>query len=483
MQPPNINNLEIEKIDEYTFVVKPFGQMRVPLKIFATKEMIEKMKEDICIVQGLNVATLPGIYKQSIMMPDAHQGYGFPIGEVAAFDFENGVISPGGIGYDINCGVRLMSSSLTRGQVEPKIHELLNRLFDYIPCGVGGKSTIRLNETELDEVLNTGLNWMVKKGFATKEDQEKCEEYGSMKEADASKISKHAKERGKSQLGTLGAGNHFAEVQIVDEIYLPDIAKRLGMHEKNQICFMVHCGSRGLGHQICTDYLRKAEINYHAIVEGLPDRELAYFPAGSQDAADYLSAMCAAANFAWSNRQLITFNSRKAFQEIFGEKTDLPLIYDVAHNMAKVEEYEIEGVKRKVYVHRKGATRAFGPGHKELPEIYKEIGQPILIPGSMGTASYVLIGTDKAMQETFGSTAHGAGRMMSRHKANQLYRGEKVKNELEYEHIYIKSASWKGISEESPGAYKNVDEIADISDKIGIGKKVVRLRPLGVIKG
>lgn len=475
-------NYKIEKLSDFLYEIPAIGTMKVPLRIYASEQTLKKMQNDKSIEQGMNVACLPGIYKYSIIMPDGHQGYGFPIGAVAAFDIENGIISPGGIGYDINCGVRVLSSSLRQNDVEPKITQVLDKMFAYIPCGVGEKSHIKLSDSELDKVLNKGIAWATQNGYAEESDHEKCEENGSMQGAEASFVTHHARERGRSQLGTLGAGNHFAEVQIVEKIYDAEIAQNFGIIEEGQITVMIHTGSRGLGHQTCTDYLRIAE--QQPFVHSLPDKELAYFPASSNRAHEYFGAMAASANFAWCNRQVISSQIRRAFVEIFGQKEGkLNLIYDVAHNIAKIETHNINGAKKKVYVHRKGATRAFGPGHAEIPEIYRNIGQPILIPGSMGTASYILIGTDKAMDDTFGSTAHGAGREMSRHEAIKKYNADKLCDELLSHHIHIRSASRKGISEEAPGAYKNIDEIAKISDEAGIGKIVVKLKPLGVIKG
>ncbi len=381
-----------------------------------------------------------------------------------------------------NCGVRLLTSELTKEEVEPKIKDLINELFNHIPCGVGKESNLRLSDEDYEKVLNQGVEWCVENKYATKEDLEHCEENGCMKTADASKVSPRAKKRGRKQLGTLGAGNHFIEVQYVDEIYDKKIADIFGVTKKNQIVLMIHSGSRGLGHQVCSDYIRKMEDAFPEIIKEIPDKDLIYAPVKSKLAKDYLGAMSAAANYGWCNRQLLTYQSRKAFNKVFG-KVNLELVYDVAHNVAKIEEYKIDGKSRKVYVHRKGATRAFGPGHKELPKDYREVGQPIILPGSMGTASYILIGTDKAMEETFGSTAHGAGRVMSRHEAMKTFKGEKVKRDLEENKIYIKAASVKGIVEEAPGAYKDIEDVAEVSDKVGIGKKIVRLKPFGVIKG
>ncbi|MBT3395407.1 RtcB family protein [archaeon] len=480
-----VNNWDekIKKVEKNVYVIDKYGDMNVPLKIFASEKILEKIKADNSIQQGINVACMPGIQKQSIMMSDAHLGYGFPVGGVAAFDVKEGCISPGGIGFDINCGVRLMASDMDKKDVEPKIKELLDTLFEDIPCGVGKNSELRLNNDELDEVLNNGLDWALKNNYALKEDLDRCEENGHMTTADSSKVSPRAKSRGRKQLGTLGAGNHFVEIQYIDEIYDEEVAKTFGIKRKGQIFVMIHSGSRGLGHQVCSDYLRKIENEFEDIVSELPEKDLAYAPTDSKVAKDYLGAMSAAANFGWTNRQLISFQTRKSFSKLFGDMGKLGLVYDVAHNIAKIEEYEIDGILKKVYVHRKGASRAFGPGHKEVPEIYRKVGQPIILPGSMGTSSYVLVGTDKAMNETFSSTPHGAGRVMSRHEANKTFKANTVIKELEKNKIYVKSASYRGISEEAPGVYKDVDEVVKVSDEVGIGKKVARLKPLGVIKG
>ncbi len=475
--------MKVKKVNDYLFEVEKEGKMRVPLKIYASEKLIEAIKNDGALEQGINVASaLPGVYEKSIMCPDAHRGYGFSIGGVAAIDCENGCITPGGIGFDINCGVRLLSTELTKEEVEPKIKELLNSLFKNVPSGVGSESFIRLTDEQLDAVLKDGAKWAVENGYGSEDDLTFSEENGCMKSADPNKVSHKAKARGRKQLGTLGAGNHFLEIQVVDEIFNPEVAKTFGVTKKNQVMVMIHCGSRGLGHQVCSDYLRNMEDTYPDIMEQLPEKDLIYAPAKSQLAQDYFAAMSAAANYAWANRHIIAHQVRKSFKEVFGTDNLKP-IYDVAHNIAKLEEHEIDGEIKKVWVHRKGATRAFGPGMKELPEEYKDIGQPVIIPGSMGTASYLLVGTIKAMKETFGSTAHGAGRAMSRHAAINQFKAEKVKADLEKEHIYVKSASWKGICEEAPQAYKDVDEVVKVSHEAGIGKLVVKLKPLGVIKG
>ncbi|MDP3728030.1 MAG: RtcB family protein [bacterium] len=382
-----------------------------------------------------------------------------------------------------NCGVRVLTTNLTREEMKPKILPLLDILFKHIPPGVGRKSQFKLTDTDLNEVLQDGAKWAVKKGYGIQEDLEFCEEEGSMIGADYTKVSKEARARGIGQLGTLGSGNHFIEIQYVAKIQNKEVAKTFGIEKEGQVVVMIHCGSRGLGHQVCSDYLRKIEDTYPEIMASVPDKDLAYAPIQSQLAKDYYGAMCAAANFAWTNRHLIGHQVRRSFLEVFGEKVELKTLYDVAHNIAKLEEHVIDGEKCKVYVHRKGATRAFGPGRKEIPLKYQKVGQPILLPGSMGTSSYVLVGTEGAMAESFGSTAHGAGRLMSRHSANKLWRGEQVKKDLEKKEIFIKAASWSGISEEAPGAYKDVDEVVAVSDAAGIGKIVCQLKPMGVVKG
>ncbi len=476
---------EMKQENNYSYTIAKQGDMKVPLKIFASEKLMEHMKNDKCIQQGINVATsLPGILGKSLMMPDAHQGYGFSIGGVAAMDCETGCISPGGIGFDINCGVRLLTSNLTKEDVEPKIKALLEALFKHVPPGVGGQSLLKLTDEEMDDVLREGAVWAVKKGYGNQEDLDHCEENGSMKGADPDKITTRAKARGRKQLGTLGAGNHFLEIQLVDDIKDEETAKTFGITTKGQVVVMIHCGSRGLGHQVCSDYLRKMEDSFPEIMASLPEKDLIYAPAQSDIAKDYFAGMCAAANFAWANRHIIGHQVRVAFDEVFGKgKVELHTLYDVAHNIAKLEEHLIDGEKKKVYVHRKGATRAFPPHHPDVPKAFQETGQPIILPGSMGTSSYILVGTQKAMQESFGSTAHGAGRLMSRKEANDTWRGEDVKNDLEKRKIYIKAASWKGISEEAPGVYKDVDEVVKVTHDAGIGNIVARVVPLGVVKG
>ncbi|MFC1801746.1 RtcB family protein [Nanoarchaeota archaeon] len=455
--------------------------MNVPTRVFTSEKMLKKMQQDRTLEQGKNVACLPGIYKYACVMPDGHEGYGFPIGGVAALDFKTGGISPGGIGYDINCGVRLLRTNLTKEQIYPKIKELLDTLFELVPAGLGS-ANIRVDSEQLNQILDKGSQWAVDNNYGTKEDMDHCEESGYMKTADHKAVSEKAKSRGRKQVATLGSGNHFLEIQYVDQIYDEKTANSFGIEKKDQVTVMIHCGSRGLGHQVCSDYLREMERTFPDIIKKIPDKELIYAPADHPLAEKYLKAMSAAANFAWCNRHVIAHQVRLAFKKIFPE-SELKTVYDVAHNICKVEEHNINNKPTKVYMHRKGATRAFGPSRKELPKAYQGVGQPIILPGSMGTGSYLLVGTDQGMEETFGSTAHGAGRVMSRHEALRKFRGEDVKKELEQQKILVKAASWKGIAEEAPGVYKDVDEVVEISHKANIGRKVVRVRPIGVIKG
>ncbi len=473
--------IEINKMSANIWEIPKTGEMEVPTRFFASEKLMEKMKTDRTLVQGSQMAVLPGIQKYACVMPDGHQGYGFPIGGVAALDVETGGISPGGIGFDINCGVRLLATNLKKEQITPKIKELLDELFKNVPAGLGG-SNIRVDYEVLNQILNNGAKWAVKNGYGNQEDLDNCESHGVMETADSDKVSEKAKKRGRKQLATLGSGNHFLELQYVDEIFDSEIAKAFGFTDPGQVVVMIHCGSRGLGHQVCSDYLREMEKTFPDVVEKLPDKQLIYAPAGTKMCQDYLKAMSAAANFAWCNRHIIGHQTREVFKKLF-PGAELRTVYDVAHNICKVEEHDINGMKKKVYLHRKGATRAFPPGHPELSEKYQKTGQPILLPGSMGTASYVLVGTDVGMATTFGSTAHGAGRVMSRHAALQKYRGEQVKKDLEAQNISLKSASWKGVAEEAPGVYKDIEEVAKVSHEVGIGKKVVRVKPMGVIKG
>ena len=475
--------MKLRKVKEGIYEVKKEGKMNVPVKIFASDAIMDSLKADRALEQGINVAHLPGIVKESLMMPDAHQGYGFPIGGVAAIDYDNGCISPGGIGFDINCGVRLLLTPFKESEVVPKMDGLLKSIYDHVPVGLGGESKLKLDFADVDEILDKGAHWTLDNGYATKEDIEHCEEEGRMLSADSEMVSHKAKARGRKQLGTLGAGNHFIEIQKVNDVLDETTSKAFGL-EKNQIVVMIHCGSRGLGHQVCTDYIRLMEEHDPELMQSLPEKDLVYAKSGTKPFNDYFKAMSAAANFAWANRQLITFHIREAFNDVFGlDPEKITLLYDVSHNIAKSEMHDVDGTSRRLLVHRKGATRAFAKGRQELLGKYKDIGQPVIIPGSMGTKSYVLLGTEEAMRQSFGSTAHGAGRVMSRHKAKSTYTAENVKKDLMDYGVKIMSRSMKGITEEAPGVYKDVDEVVKVSDTTGIGRLVVSLRPLGVIKG
>jgi len=453
--------------------------------IIYVDETLQKDLEDQAIDQVANVATLPGIVGSSMAMPDVHTGYGFAIGGVAAFDLKEGIVSPGGVGYDINCGVRLLRSNLLREDVLTKMKDLVSILYNEIPSGVGSKGRIRLGPDDEKKILLKGARWAVEQGFGDASDLEKIESGGCIDGADPSLISKKAYERGRAQQGTLGSGNHFLEVQYIDEIYDEKAANSLGFF-LGQVTVMIHTGSRGFGHQVCTDFLEVMEKAAGKYKIELSDKELACAPFSSPEAGDYLAAMRAAANYAWANRQCIMHWTREAFFKIFSispKKLGMELIYDVAHNIAKIEEHEVNGRKMKLIVHRKGATRAFPPGHPELPEIYRPLGQPVLIPGDMGRASYVLLGTEKAMKETFGSTCHGAGRIMSRHQAIKKAKGRAIWREMEDKGIIVRSAGRETLAEEMSEAYKDVSDVVEVVHKAGISKKVARLRPIGVIKG
>ncbi len=476
----------LKRIDRIRWEIPKFDRrMRVPGRVYADDLLIEKMRGDRTLEQAANVAMLPGIYRYSIVMPDGHQGYGFPIGGVAAFDAREGIISPGGVGYDINCGVRLIRTNLTEKEVRPRIKQLIDTLFKNVPSGLGSKGRVRLHWTQLDDVLADGARWAVENGYGWKEDLEHLEEGGRMEGADPSAVSQKAKQRGAPQLGSLGSGNHFLEVQVVDKIYDEDVAKAYGLFE-GQIVVMEHTGSRGLGHQVASDYLRIMERAVRKYRIPWPDRELVSVPFQSEEGQRYFSAMKAAANFAWANRQMIVHWIRESFENVFrrrAEDMEMSIVYDVAHNIAKLEEHEINGKKVKVVVHRKGATRAFPPKHPDVPKAYRNVGQPVLIPGSMGTASYVLAGTEGSMKEAFGSTCHGAGRLLSRKAATRQYRGDRLKNELLQKGIYVRAASMRVVAEEAPGAYKNVDNVVRVVHQAGIAKLVARMRPIGVAKG
>lgn len=456
--------------------------MRVPARVFATAEMLEAVFNDRSLDQLVNVASLPGILGHALAMPDAHEGYGFPIGGVAAMKYPHGVISPGGIGYDINCGVRLLASDLTYAHVKQQLASLTREIYHWVPSGVGRGGSLRLSDAELDEVLNRGVPWMLEKGYALPEDLSCIESGGHLANANAALVSDHAKKRGFDQLGTIGAGNHFAEVDVVDQIFDEDAARAFGLY-KDQMVVLIHTGSRGLGHQVATDYIRRMMPVMPTYGISVPDRELVCVPFSSPEGQDYFNAMAAAANFAWSNRQMISWEVRQAWQKEFGKEHMLRLVYDVAHNIAKVEEHEIAGHLQRVIMHRKGATRAFGPGHPELAMNYRESGQPVLIPGSMGTASYVLAGTARGMKESFGSCCHGAGRRLSRQAAKRQIHGRTLRDELLAKGIHIQTGSVSGLAEEAPAAYKDIDEVVRVVHEAGIAKIVARLRPCAVIKG
>ena len=452
--------------------------MRVPARVYADDELWEQIGHDRSLAQLKNVATLPGVSGAVYGMPDMHEGYGFPVGGVAAMRSSDGVVSPGGVGYDINCGVRLLVSDLTAGAVRAKLAELVHELARSVPSGAGRGGRLVLTEAELDRVLVEGCRYLVDRDFARSEDLEVTEAHGSLAGADPAAVSARAKTRGHDQLGTIGSGNHFLEVQEVDEVCDAKAARALGL-TAGQVTVLIHTGSRGLGHQVCTDYVRLMDEVMPGYGIRLPDRELACAPIGSPEGQRYLGAMGAAANFAWSNRQVITHRVRGVFQRCFGTAGDLRLAYDVAHNMAKLEQHGGE----RLCVHRKGATRAFGPSHPETPGRYREVGQPVFIPGSMGTASYVLVGTDEALGLSFGSTCHGAGRRMSRHAAKRTKPGHEVRRELEAQGIVVACPPSGELAEEAPFAYKDVERVVNVVHEAGLARKVARLRPLGVVKG
>ena len=478
----------LERIDEFRYRIPQSYKpgMRTCGIIYSNSALMEGVKHDEAPEQVANVATLPGIVGPSMAMPDIHWGYGFPIGGVAATDAEEGVLSPGGVGYDINCGVRLLRTNLRAGEVRPKIKQLIDTIFEEVPSGLGSKGKVRLELRELDAVLEGGARWAVEKGYGRAADLEHTEENGRMEGADASMVSQLAKQRGAPQLGTLGAGNHFLEIQRVEEIYDEEAAKVLGITGRDQVLAMIHTGSRGCGYQICDDWLKVMHQAYRKYGIELPDPQLACAPVNSKEAQDYFRAMACGANYAWANRQLITHWVRGAFERVMGrssEDLDLGIIYDLAHNIAKLEEHEVEGRRTKVYVHRKGATRSFGPDRSEVVPAYRSLGQPVLIPGNMGSESFVLLGTHKAMEETFGSACHGAGRVMSRTQAVRQFREREVIAALGEMGIYARGASSSVMSEEAPGAYKDVASVVDVCHGAGIARKVARLKPMGVMKG
>lgn len=481
-----ITKEQLIKVNEITWEIPKElrKDMRIPARIYATEEMIEYVNKDKSLQQLTNVATLPGMQKFAAVMPDVHEGYGFPIGAVAAADYDDGVISPGGIGYDINCGVRLIKTNFKVNEIRSVIPKLTEELYRAIPSGVGRGGLFKLSNNEMKEVLNNGCEWAEKQGYTEPGDLDYIESRGSLKMADANAVSKTAIERGRDQLGTMGSGNHFIEINVVDEIFDEEIAKIYGL-SKSQIVIQIHTGSRGLGHQVATDYVKQllnATSKYNL---RLVDRELSCAPIHSPEGRQYFSAMCASANFAWANRQMITYLLRKTWKKFFGSqhKEQLKILYDVAHNIAKIEEHIIDGEKKKVLVHRKGATRAFPANHPEVPEEFRSVGQPVLIPGSMGTESYVLCGLPASMELSFGSSCHGAGRLLSRTAALKQVRGDELKAKLNKMGIDVQTGSLRGLAEEAPDAYKDVTSVVEVVDNAQIAKKIARLKPLAVIKG
>jgi tRNA-splicing ligase RtcB len=475
------------RVDEFTYRIDPAEQpgMRVPGILFSDEALLANVAGDPSLAQLANVATLPGIERNALAMPDIHFGYGFPVGGVAAFDLEEGVVSPGGIGYDINCGVRLLTTNLTAEQVRPRLSELIDRLYREVPSGVGSKGGTHLTPSEVDEVMVGGARWAVERGLGRPKDLTFQEEEGRLEGARPAEVSESARKRGLKQLGTLGSGNHFLEVQTVDRVFEPEFAQVLGL-VPGRVVVMLHTGSRGLGHQVATDHI--ARMDHRLSTEGvtLVDRQLSCAPVGSDDGERYLGAMAAAANFAWANRQAITHGVRRAFSAVFArpdDELDLSVVYDIAHNMAKVETHAVEGGTKRLLVHRKGATRAFPAGREEVPTPYRPYGQPVLIPGDMGTASYVLVGLPTSMERSFGSSCHGAGRRLSRHAAVRAFRYDEVTRDLREKGIVVRSASREGVTEEAPGAYKDVEEVVRVAEGAGLTRRVARLTPLGVVKG
>jgi len=477
--------IELRKIDKYRWEVPKTGEMRVPGIIYASEQMLKGEKQNEPLKQVANVATLPGILKASMAMPDMHWGYGFPIGGVAAFDWETGIISPGGVGYDINCGVRLATTALVEKEVRPKLKDLVNAFYQNIPSGVGSTGSIKLSVKEEKKVLKQGSRWAVSQGYGNDMDIEHTEDSGCMPNADPGVISDRALERGRKQLGTLGSGNHFVEVGVVEAVYDQKAANVFGLFE-GQVTLMLHTGSRGLGYQICDDFLAFMTKHVNKLGFNLPDRQLSCAMIQSEQGMRYYNAMACGANYAWANRQILLHRSRDVFSKVFGigpRDLQMDLVYDVCHNIAKKEEHVIDGKKRFVCVHRKGATRSFPPGHPAVCDDYRDVGQPILIPGDMGTASYILAGTQKAMEETFGSTCHGAGRVMSRKAAKKASKGRAIQRELEDKGIFVRWTGRSTLAEEMPDAYKDISQVVEVVHGAGISKKVAKLRPIAVVKG
>jgi tRNA-splicing ligase RtcB len=479
----------LEKIDDWRWLLpkKYKPGMRVPGLVFAAEKMLNVIGQDQALEQVANVAFLPGIVNYSMAMPDIHWGYGFPIGGVAAMRVEDGVVSPGGVGFDINCGTRVLRTNLTEEEVRPHVKDLINQVFRDIPAGIGGSGLVKVSTREIDEVMTRGAGWALDEGYAWPEDIEVIEGGGALRGANPDKVSRRAKQRGAPQLGTLGSGNHFLELQVIDEVFDGEKASEIGIGVPGQVIVFIHCGSRGLGHQVCQDNLDVMEAAARKYDIQLPDKQLACAPIGSKEGQDYLSAMTAAANFAFANRQLIAHWTRQAFQKILGrdarEDLGMHVVYDVAHNIAKIERHRTNGREMSVCVHRKGATRAFAPGHPDLPPRYRRTGQPVLVPGDMGRYSYICSGTEQAMKETWGSSCHGAGRVQSRHAARRMLKGVDVAKRLADRGIYVRAQNRGLLAEEASEAYKDVAEVVDILHDAGIAGKVCRMRPIGVVKG
>ncbi len=481
------NGIKVEKIDDYTWEIPKTGGMRVPGRVYSDEKLLASIERDNCLQQVVNVAHLQGIVRYSMAMPDAHWGYGFPIGGVAGTDVaEGGVVSPGGVGYDINCGCRLLATTISYEEVKDKIGKIVNALYSEVPCGVGSAGAIsKLSVGELKKVLREGARWAVKKGYGNESDLERTEERGTMEAADPDALSDRALERGRDQVGTLGSGNHFLEIGVVEQVFDGEVAGVFGL-EQGAITVMIHSGSRGLGYQVCDDSLKvmqRAVEKYHLRI---PDRQLACAPVESPEGQQYLAGMSAAANYAWANRHVMMALAERALERALGASSKdlgVRLVYDVCHNIAKIEQHDVESRMKTLCVHRKGATRSFPPGHPDVPAPYKHVGQPVLVPGDMGTGSYVAVGTHEAMEKTFGSACHGAGRLMSRSKAIKRGKGRSIERELEQQGIIIKARQRKTLAEEMPEAYKDVDAVVDVMHAANICRKVVRIRPVGVVKG
>ncbi len=482
-----MNKQDFTRVSEYVWEIPRTyrDDMQVPARLYASERLLENALGDRSLEQLVNTATLPGLVRYTLAMPDIHQGYGFPIGGVVASRTSGGIISPGGVGYDINCGVRVLASGMPYESIKPYLPDLASALYRNCPSGVGKGGDVKLNDKQFERLLVGGASWALKQGYATPADVQRTEEQGQLRQADPGKVSSRAWKRGIEQVGTLGAGNHFIEVDVIDEVFDEEAARAMGL-ARGSIAVQIHCGSRGFGHQVCTDYVRSFQSAIHKYGINLVDRELMYAPFDSPEGQDYFGAMCAAANYAFANRQVLADAVRRSFEETLAGKADnwhLHQVYDIAHNMAKVEKHEVDGKTVEVVVHRKGATRAFGPGFEGLPPEYRPIGQPVLVPGSMGTASWILAGTPGSMEQTFGSTCHGAGRVMSRSQAKRTIRGDQLRVELEKRGIAVRAGSMPGLAEEAPEAYKDVDEVVKVVSGAGIARKVARLVPVAVIKG